>query len=99
MTSHQGHNHDATPLARAACRKATADAKAAAPTYKAADNSTFQVGDQMFNYYDGVIVTVLEATAPEANGVIWFRTTGALLDGSRMCSLATARSRGWLKEV
>jgi len=97
VTSHQDHPHDNTPAARAACRKEAAAVKAALPRHKAADDSTFTVGDEMFNYYDMAVVTVLEATAPEANGVIWFRTSGALLDGSRMCSLATARAKGWLK--
>lgn len=66
-----------------------------------------EVGAEAFNYYDMVVVTVTRQAcvgdgAPDTSGSLpggvtwWMGTSGGSLDGSRMCSLATARRRGYL---
>lgn len=109
MTSHAGHDHPPTSAARAACRKAGLPVidfppAPADPRYKTADGAPIFDGAELFNYYDMVRVTVKiagEWADPTSefhehwDG--WFKTSGALLDGSRMCSLDHARRMGWLK--
>lgn len=65
----------------------------------------------MFNYYDhkaGMIFQTAERPQPDASGqlpdgVAWWVDvrhddgSRASLDGSRMCSIETARRRGWMK--
>lgn len=67
-----------------------------------------EVGAEAFNYYDMKVVTVRrkarvgdgakDTSGTLPGGVTWWlgMTDGSSLDGSRMCSLATAKRRGYL---
>jgi len=63
-----------------------------------ADDTTASIGAQVFNYYDRYPVTIVSI---DSDG--WCDTTredgsrGPLLNGERMCSLGTARMKGWLQ--
>lgn len=72
-----------------------------------ADGTTVphRVGVEIFNYYDrraGVITRLATHAQPDNSGLLpdaaawWVETTAGYVDGSRMCSIATARSKGWL---
>lgn len=69
------------------------------------------VGVRIFNYYDrkpGLIERVATRPQPDTSGMLpdgvawWVDVrhddgSACSLDGSRMCSIDTARSRGWVK--
>jgi hypothetical protein len=65
-----------------------------------------EVGTVVYCYYDMRVVTIT-ATAtyaqPDTSGRLpdgaawWVDTDGGSFDGSRLCTLGTARARGWLK--
>lgn len=64
------------------------------------------VGTVVFCHYDMRVVTITELAThaePDTSGQLpdgaawWVDTTGGLFDGSRLCTLATARAKGWLR--
>lgn len=72
-----------------------------------ADNVTvpLAVGTEIFNYYDmkaGYITGLPTRSEPDTSGIMpdgkawWCETTTGTIDGSRMCTLETAREKGWL---
>lgn len=74
-----------------------------------ADGSTVpnEVGAEIFNHYDMKVGTITRparqgSAQPDTSGRLpggiawWVDTTAGYVDGSRMCSLETARKRGWL---
>ena len=74
-----------------------------------ADGTTVpnEVGAEVFNHYDMRLGTITRparkgSAQPDTSGLLpggiawWVDTTAGYLDGSRMCSAATARKRGWL---
>ncbi len=72
-----------------------------------ADGTTVphQLGVAVFNYYDMtpcVITRLADHPEPDTSGQLpdglawWVGTDSGTLDGSRLCSLATARRRGWM---
>lgn len=71
--------------------------------YVAADGAEITDGAEMFNYYDRVPVTIrIAGTQADPTSEFhkhwdgWFNTSGAVLNGERLCSLETARARGWV---
>lgn len=63
-----------------------------------------ELGVEIFNYYDhqvGVITALATRAQPDTSGLLpdgaawWVDTTAGYVDGSRMCSVATARRKGW----
>ena len=77
-------------------------------TFKLADDEMvpLAVGQVLYNYYDMEVVTIAHLpTHPQPctlhpGETAWWIVTecGNSLDGSRMCTLATARKKGWLKD-
>jgi hypothetical protein len=62
------------------------------------DGVQFAEGDDLFNYYDMKPGTV-RVGSTDQQGWFYFDHadgTDALLDGSRVCSLAYAERKGWL---
>jgi hypothetical protein len=62
------------------------------------------IGVEVFNYYDMVPCTITRLATraePDTSGQLpdgvawWVDTTSGTLDGSRMCTLETARQKGW----
>jgi hypothetical protein len=65
-----------------------------------------EIGQPIFNYYDhtaGVITRLADHAQPDTSGMLpdgaawWVDTTAGYVDGSRMCSMATAKARGWVE--
>jgi hypothetical protein len=72
--------------------------------YVTADGAVITHGALLFNYYDmkRVVVKISGTSADPTSPYHWtwdgwFRTTGALLNGERLCTLDHARRMGWLK--
>lgn len=79
-----------------------------------ADGTRANVGDDVFNYYDMVPVKILRTSCSEITHEAtlraeipcdgcgpkgWYWTSdGKLLNGERMCSLETARRKGYLRD-
>lgn len=72
-----------------------------------ADGTTVphQLGVEVFNFYDhvaGRITRLATRPEPDSSGMLpdglawWVEVNGTSLDGSRMCSIETARRKGWL---
>lgn len=64
-----------------------------------------ELGTEIYNHYDrkrGVITRLATHPQPDTSGLLpggvawWVDTTAGYLDGSRMCTVATARAKGWL---
>ena len=76
-------------------------------TFVLADGQTvpLKVGEVLFNYYDMEVVTIGrlptrdEPCTMRPGEVAWWivTTDGTSLDGSRMCTLETARQKGFLQ--
>jgi len=63
-----------------------------------------EIGTRLFNYYDMVPCTITRLptrTEPDTSGIMpdgiawWVDTDTGSLDGSRMITLDTARTKGW----
>jgi len=66
-----------------------------------------EVGTILFSHYDMSVVTIVRKATyaqPDTSGELpngaawWVDTDKGTFDGSRMCTLETARKRGWLKD-